>query len=151
MEEDDGDDRWGRGAARWSASGAARLAERKGDALSARTRECELELTDEWAQGKEAAGCLLGQAGPVREGREEDAGWAGKEEEVGRCAGFASSPFLPLFFSFSGFQTSLKLLNSNMNLNSTLALKQIKQCTSMSAQTILNLEKNLITCGRKLN
>ena len=56
-----------------------------------------------------------------------------------------------LSFSFSGFQTSLKLLNSNMNLNSTLALKQIKQCTSMSAQTILNLEKNLITCGRKLN
>ena len=80
-----------------------------------------------------------------------EAGWAGKEEEVGRCAGFSSSPFLPFFFSFSGFQTSLKLLNSNMNLNSTLALKQIKQCTSMNAQTILNLEKILITRGRKLN
>ena len=46
----------------------------------------------------------LGQAGPVREGREEEAGWAGKEKEMGRCAGFASSPFLPLFFLFLVFK-----------------------------------------------
>ena len=63
-------------------------------------------------------------------------------------AGFASSPFLPLFFSFFWFSfffsffysTNSNYLNSNLNLNSTLALKQIKQCTSMNATNMFNLK-----------
>ena len=86
----------------------------------------------------------------------DSAGWGGegRRERVGPPGWvpfFYSFLLFFLFSFFSGFQTSLKLLNSNMNLNSTLALKQIKQCTSMNAQTILNLEKILITRERKLN
>ena len=46
----DGWDRAGSETEGERASGAARLEERKGDALSARTSERGLELTDEWAQ-----------------------------------------------------------------------------------------------------
>jgi len=39
-------------------------------------------------------------------------------------------------FSFSFlFQHTQSNLNSNLNLNPTLTFKQIKQCTSMNAQT----------------
>ena len=46
-------------------------------------------------------------------------------------AGFPSL----LFPLLSIFQPHSNYLNSKLNLNSTLALKQIKQCTTMNAQT----------------
>ena len=87
-----------------------------------------------------------GRACGMRAGQSEGGtGHAGRARgELGRLLvlgwipvfGFWVSFFFPFLFLVF-FQTSLKLLNSNMNLNSTLALKQIKQCTSMNAQSSL--------------
>jgi len=98
-----------------------------------------------WAHGEGKkrrwrAGLAL-RFGPV--GKE----WA---ERVGLLGWFEMVwVFLTPLLSIS-ISTPFNLLNSNSNLNSTLALKQIKQCTSMNATTRLNLEKKLITCERKL-
>jgi len=64
-----------------------------------------------------------------------------REEEgrLGWALGLVFSIYYP--FSISYFKPNSTYLNSNFNLNSTLALKQIKQCTSMNATTSLNLEK----------
>ena len=66
--------------------------------------------------------------------------------------GFLLSLFLvfsPLFLFLSSFSNKLKphsnYLNSNLNLNSTLALKQVRQCTSMNATTQFKLRQILIS------
>ena len=59
--------------------------------------------------------------------------WAAALGRAGRGSGGLPGGFLFLFFSI--FQPHSNYLNLNLNLNSTLALKQIKQCTSMNAQT----------------
>ena len=73
-----------------------------------------------------------------------------REEEgrLGWALGLVFSIYYP--FSISYFKPNSTYLNSNLNLNSTLALKQIKQCTSKNATTGLNLEIFLITCERKI-
>ena len=64
---------------------------------------------------------------------------------VGLDTGFGFPSFLflssfsnklkPFEFKFEfEFKPHSNYLNSNLNLNSTLALKQIKQCTNMNAQ-----------------
>ena len=55
-----------------------------------------------------------------------------------------------LSFSFSGFQTSHNLLNSNSNLNSTLALNQIKLMHQHECTNMFKLRKILIPCETKL-
>ena len=74
---------------------------------------------------------LIGEAGCAQE-EAAGLGWV--------CCWFEQGCFL-FFFS----KLDPNYLNSNLNLNSTLALKQIKQCTSMNATTSLNLEIFLIT------
>ena len=62
---------------------------------------------------------------------------------LGRLGCFAGLGWIAkgIGFSISYLKPNSTYLNSNLNLNSTLALKQIKQCTSMNATTSLNLEK----------
>ena len=68
-------------------------------------------------------------------------GGKGMEEKGWAASGFGGLTGLGLFsrffsFSFSFlFQHTQTNLNSNLNLNPTLTFKQIKQCTSMNAQT----------------
>ena len=75
-------------------------------------------------------------------GRGVELAWAdglGWEEglRVGLLTGLGWVGYWAVSFLFSIFQPHSNYLNSNLNLNSTLALKQIKQCTSMNAQTSL--------------
>ena len=86
-------------------------------------------------------------SGPVREGKER-ADWAGKlGRGVGCWAVFLGWAGLlkglgflfPILFYFKHHSN---YLNSNSNLNSTLALKQIKQCISMNATTNFKLRQN---------
>ena len=80
-------------------------------------------------------------------------GRSGVREEVGRVAkwfGFWFPFLITISFPLFYFKSNPNYLNSNLNLNSTLALKQIKQCTSMNATTKLNLRKFLITSGTKI-
>ena len=95
----------------------------------------------------QAGACWAGlPAGPRRErrlgratGLRERGGQAG-EREVGRGLGCWVG-FLVFFSYFSSKQHSTNL-NSNSNLNSNhMHSAKIKPCTSMNAQTCLNLEK----------
>ena len=100
--------------------------------------------TERTGLGSWAAGKGKGRTGPV--------GFLGRVRglRVGLPTGFG---LVGLGFTFFYFFSSLQLTqtnsNSNSNLNSTLTLKQIKQCASMNATSRLNL-KNLITCETKI-
>ena len=83
-----------------------------------------------------------------------------KEEKAGLVfmVGLETGFGFPSFLFLSSFSNKLKpfefkfefefkphsnYLNSNLNLNSILALKQIKQCASMNAQTCLLLNAEI--------
>ena len=109
----------------------------------------------EWAERRVRTGPA--RVREVGEGRTGPVGFLGRVRKKGKggCGlgcqlglGWLGwvSPFL---FPFSSLQLTQTNSNSNSNLNSTLTLKQIKQCASMNATSRLNL-KNLITCETKL-
>ena len=123
-EAGDGDDKWVH-----SVSGGA------GDALA-------------------GAGPRAGRAGPrrgllAREGKGRR--WAGQvwvwaergEKAAGLVLGFWVG--LGVFYFPFLFLIQTSLFEFKQNLNSTLTLKQINQCSSMNATTQLNLRKFLIT------
>jgi len=119
---------------------------------------------------RDAGPSARGKGGGPVERREEEAGWAtgprGEGEGklgprvscgLGRAgtgiwAGslLFSLSFFFLFLFF--FKLNSNYLNSNTSLNSNpMHSTKIKPCTSMNAQTILNLEKILIACATKLD
>ena len=90
-------------------------------------------------------------------GLRERVGRAG-ERKVGRGAGPAKLGWVGLvfpvplifLFSISYFKHHTNYLNSNSNLNSTLALKQKEKYTSMNATTNFKFRQILVTCEGKL-
>ena len=122
---------------------------------------CDLILARIWLLGL----CPFINRGLVRErkghaGKREGvaAGWCGllgrvvwERNRVGFGFDFFfsfPSSFLFLFSSY--FQHYSNYLNSNSNLNSTLALKQKEQCTSMNATTNFKPRENFNCLWNKI-